>query len=327
MLASIGVNACAINNVNADARLLGSDLLPQVARIADAFRPWGVRVALAIDFGSPKAIGGLDTFDPLDPAVIAWWKSKTDEIYRAVPDFGGFVLKADSEGRVGPSTYGRTHADAANVVARALRPHGGIIFYRGFVYDHHMDWEDPKNDRARAAYDNFHDLDGAFDDNVIIQIKNGPIDFQVREPASPLFGALQKTREAIELQITQEYMGQARHVVFLVPMWKETLDFDMHVQDRVTPVKTVVAGRVFGRPGGFVGVSNLGMDANWYGSHLSQANLYAFGRLAWDADLTARRIVEEWTRLTFGGDAPVVRTIADMQLSSWHTYESYTGPL
>src|SRR5438093_49942 len=319
MLASLGINGCSINNVNADTRLLSSDLIPQVAQIAEAFRPWGVRVALAVDFGSPKSLGGLNTYDPLDPDVIAWWKSKADEIYRAIPDFGGFVLKADSEGRVGPSTYGRTHADAANVVARALKPHGGVIFYRGFVYDHHMDWENPKTDRARAAYDNFHELDGKFDDNVIIQVKNGPIDFQVREPASPLFGALDKTREAIELQITQEYFGQARHLVFLVPMWKETLDFDMRLRDRSTPVKKLV--------GGFVGVSNLGTDETWYGNHMSQANLYGFGRLAWNADLTSKQIAEEWTRLTFGDDPVVDKTIVDIQLSSWRTYENYTGPL
>src|SRR5262245_46615920 len=319
MLASLGINGCAINNVNADPRLLGSDFIPHVARIADALRPWGVQVALAIDFGSPKTIGGLDTFDPLDPAVIAWWKSKVDEIYRAVPDFGGFVLKADSEGRVGPSTYVRTHAEAANVVARPLKPHGGVIFYRGFVYDHHMDWTNLKNDRARAAYDNFHELDGKFDENVIIQIKNGPIDFQVREPASPLFGALDKTKEAIELQITQEYLGQARHLVYLVPMWKETLDFDMRVRGGRTPVKKSVSG--------FVGVSNVGLSDNWFGNHMSQANLYGFGRLAWNPDLSARQITEEWTRLTFGNDSKVVETVSGIQLTSWRTYENYTGPL
>src|ERR1700683_378539 len=238
MLASLGINGCAINNVNANPRVLAPDFIPQIARIADAFRPWGVQVAIAVDFGSPQSVGGLDTFDPLDPKVAAWWASKADEIYRAVPDLAGIVLKADSEGRVGPSTYGRTHADAANVVARALKPHGGLIFYRGFVYDHHMDWNNPKNDRARAAYDNFKDLDGKFDDNVIVQIKNGPIDFQVRGPASPLFGALEHTNQAIELQVTQEYFGQAHHTVFLVPMWKETLDFDMHAKPGViTPVK------------------------------------------------------------------------------------------
>ena len=251
LLASLGINGCSINNVNANPRILASDFIPQVARIAAAFRPWGIRVALSVDFGSPQTVGGLDTFDPLDARVAAWWKSKADEIYRAIPDLGGFVLKADSEGRVGPSAYGRTHADAANVVARALQPHGGLLFYRGFVYDHHMDWRNPKNDRARAAYDNFKELDGKFDDNVVIQIKNGPIDFQVREPASPLFGALEKTSQAIELQITQEYMGQARHTVFLVPMWKETLDFDMHAGPMApapTPVKALVAGKVFRRP-------------------------------------------------------------------------------
>jgi alpha-glucuronidase len=328
MLASLGINGCAINNVNANPQVLSSDLIPQVARIADAFRPWGVRVAIAIDFGSPQSVGKLNTYDPLDAAVIAWWKSKADEIYRAIPDFGGFVLKADSEGRVGPSTYGRTHADAANVVARALKPHGGLIFYRGFVYDHHMDWQNLKNDRGRAAYDNFRPLDGQFDENVIIQIKNGPIDFQVREPASPLFGGLEKTNEAIELQITQEYMGQARHTVFLVPMWKETLDFDMRVHDANTPVKAIASGRTFHRPaGGFVGVANLGSDDNWFDNHFSQANLYGFGRLAWDPDLSARQIAEEWTRLTFGDDPKVVETVTGIQLSSWRTYENYTGPL
>lgn len=230
MLASLGINGCAINNVNADRRILAPELISQVARIAEAFRPWGVRVIVSVDFGSPKTLGGLDTFDPLGRRVREWWKSKVDELYSAVPDLGGLVVKADSEGRVGPSAYRRTHADAANVVARALRPHGGLILYRGFVYDHHMDWRNLKNDRARAAYDNFHALDGQFDDNVVLQIKNGPIDFQVREPASPLIGALEKTNQVLELQITQEYMGQARHMVYLVPQWKETLDFDMHAR-------------------------------------------------------------------------------------------------
>lgn len=328
LLASVGINGCAINNVNADLRLLTPALLPDIARIADALRPWGVRVGIAVDFGSPKTIGGLDTFDPLDPRVAAWWKSKADEIYRAIPDFGSFVLKADSEGRAGPSTYGRTHADAANVVARALAPHGGLLFYRGFVYDPHMDWHDPKSDRARAAYDNFKPLDGQFDDNVIVQIKNGPIDFQVREPASPLFGALEKTNEAIELQITQEYMGQARHTVFLAPMWKETLDFDMQASGQGTPVKALAGGKTFHRPaGGFAGVANVGLDDDWFGNQLSQANLYAFGRLAWNPDLSAERIVDEWIRLTFNGRPAVLKTVASIQLTSWRTYENYTGPL
>ena len=319
MLASLGINGASINNVNVNPRILEPDFLPEIVRIADTLRPWGVRTVLSVDFGSPQKVGGLDTFDPLDPEVIAWWAAKTDEIYRAVPDLGGFIVKADSEGRVGPSVYARTHADAANVVARALKPHGGLIFYRGFVYDNKMDWRNLKNDRARAADDNFRALDGKFDNNVVIQIKNGPIDFQVREPVSPLFGTLAKTKEAIELQITQEYMGQARHAVFLVPMWKEALDFDLRVNDRAAPVKSQVSA--------IVGVSNAGMDNNWFGNHMSQANLYGFGRLAWNPDLSARQIAGEWTRLTFGNDPKVLQTIVDMQLSSWRTYENYTGPL
>ncbi len=318
MLASLGINACSINSVNANPRLLAPDFLPEVARIAAAFRPYGVQIAVSVDFGSPKSVGGLDTFDPLDPRVAAWWKGKIDELYRAVPDLAGVVMKADSEGRVGPSAVGRTHADAANVLARALKPHGGLIFYRGFVYDHHMDWRNLKNDRARAAYDNFRDLDGKFDDNVVVQIKHGPIDFQVREPTSPLFAALNKTNEAIELQITQEYFGQGRFTVFLVPMWKETLDFEMP-----SPVKALIARGT----GGYVGVSNAGLDDDWFGNQLSQANLYGFGRLAWNPDLTSKQIADEWTRLTFGPDPKVVNTISGIQTSSWRTYEDYTGPL
>ena len=328
LLASIGINGCAISNVNADPKILSVDFIPQIARIADALRPWGVQVALAVSFDSPKKIGGMDTFDPLDAKVTEWWKMTADGLYKAIPDIGGFVLKADSEGRLGPSAYGRSHADAANVVARALKPHNGLFFYRGFVYDNHMDWNNPKNDRARAAWDNFHALDGQFDDNVIIQIKNGPIDFQVREPASPLFGALEKTNQAIELQITQEYNGQARFLMYEVPLWKETLEFDMHAAAGPTPVKSLVAGKVFHqKTGGFVGVSNVGLDENWLGNHMSQANLYGYGRLAWNPDLTVKQITDEWTRQTFGTNPKVVDTIGAMQMSSWRTYENYTGPL
>lgn len=318
LLASLGINGCSINNVNADLRILHTGFLPEVARIAQALRPWGVRTVIAVDFGSPKSMGGLDTFDPVDPRVAAWWKTKIDEVYQAIPDLAGIVMKADSEGRVGPSAYGRTHADAANVVARALAPHHGLLFYRGFVYDHHMDWNNPKNDRARAAYDNFHALDGQFDDNVVLQIKHGPIDFQVREPVSPLFGALRKTKQAIELQITQEYFGQARHTVFIEPMWADALNFDLRVDGKPSPVKTLING--------FVGVANVGLDDNWLGNHLSQANLYGFGRLAWNPDLPSRKIVDEWTRLTFGSDPKVLAAIANIQLTSWRTYENYTGP-
>ena len=209
-----------------------------------------------------------------------------------------------------------------------LKPHGGVLFYRGFVYDHKMDWRDLKNDRATAAYDNFHKLDGLFEDNVIIQIKHGPIDFQVREPASPLFGGLEKSNQAIELQITQEYLGQQRHVCYTVPMWKEVLDFDMQARGAGTPVKDLVSGKTFDRPtGGFVGVSNVGRDANWLGHHLALANLYGFGRLAWNPDLSSREIADEWTRQTFGHDSRVVSTVLDILLRSWPIYESYTGPL
>ena len=319
LLASVGINGCAVNNVNADARAIAPEFVPQLARIADVFRPWGVALALSIDFSSPMKVGGLDTFDPLDPRVAAFWKSRVDDIYRAIPDFGGFVLKADSEGRLGPSAYGRTHADAANVVARAAAPHGGIVFYRGFVYDHLMDWHDLKLDRARAAVDNFKSLDGRFDSNVILQIKNGPIDFQVREPASPLFAALPATTKAIELQITQEYLGQQRHVVFLAPMWKDTLDFDMQLRGPGTPVSSLVSA--------YVGVSNVGRSANWLAHDLAMANVYGFGRLAWNPHISSTQIAHEWTRQTFGHDPRVTDTIDDILLRSWKTYERYTGNL
>jgi alpha-glucuronidase len=328
LLASIGINGCTINNVNAAPGILEPSFIVQVKRIADVFRPWGVQLSISVDLSSPKVVGGLDTFDPLDPRVGDWWRKKADAIYEQIPDLGGFVVKADSEGRSGPSAYGRTHADAANVIARALKPHGGVVFYRAFVYNHHLDWRDLKNDRARAAYDNFHPLDGKFDDNAIVQIKNGPIDFQVREPVSPLFAGLRNTNEAIELQITQEYTGQQKHLCFLVPMWKEVLDFDMRVDGTPARVKNLLSGRIFRRPiGGFAGVANVGMDTNWLGSSMAMANLYGFGRLAWNPDLSSEAIVDEWTRLTFGSDPAVVKTVADLQLRSWHVYENYTGPL
>ncbi len=328
LLASVGLNSCSVNNVNADTRFITAAYLPELARLAAAMRPWGVRLFVSVDFGSPRKIGGLDTFDPLDAHVADFWKQTVDKIYEAIPDFGGVVLKADSEGRLGPSAYGRSHADAANVIARALKPHGGILFYRGFVYDHHMDWRNVKNDRARAAYDNFHDLDGKFDDNVMVQIKYGPIDFQVREPVSPLFGGLEHTSESLELQITQEYTGQQRHVCFLVPMWKQVLDFDLHAGSDGTPVKALVSGRTFHRPlGAFVAVCNVGRDTNWLAHPLAMANLYGFGRLGWNPDLSSRQIADEWTRLTFGHDPRVVDTVVAVQLKSWSTYEKYTGPL
>ena len=327
LLASIGINGCSINNVNADPRLLRPDFLPQLVRVAEAFRPWGVRLAISVDLSSPMSAGGLKTFDPLDPQVKAWWQNTVDRIYRQIPDFAGFVIKADSEGRSGPSKYGRTAADAANVIAGALAPHHGVMLYRAFVYNHHLDWRDPKADRAKAAFDYFDPLDGKFLDNVVVQIKHGPIDFQVREPVSPLLGAMAHTNQAIELQVTQEYTGQQRHLVYLVPMWKEVLDFDLHV-DGLTPVKRVVSGQVWKRPlGGYAAVVNVGLDRYWLGHPLAMANLYGYGRLAWNPDLSGEQIAKEWARLTFGNDRRVLDTITRMLLPSWRMYENYTGPL
>jgi alpha-glucuronidase len=328
LLASVGINGCNVSNVNADIHILDPDFIPQLARIADAFRPYGVQLGVAVNVSMPKQLGGLDSFDPLAPEVADWWQQKFDEVYRRIPDFGGVVVKADSEGQLGPSVYGRSPADAANVIAKALKPHGGIVFYRAFVYNHHLDWKDVKADRARAAFDIFHPLDGRFDENVIVQIKYGPIDFQVREPASSLFGGLQHTNEAIELQITQEYTGQQRHTVYLAPLWKEVLDFNMWVNDQSSEVKEIVAGKSFHRPlGGYVGVANVGLSTNWLANHLAQANLYGFGRLAWDPNLTAREIAEEWTKLTFSNVPDVVQKVSRIQMQSWRAYENYTGPL
>lgn len=328
LLASLGINGCTVNNVNADPRMLTPEMIRNVARIADAFRPWGVRLSMAVPINAPQDVGGMGTFDPGDPEVAAWWKAKVDEIYAAIPDFGGLVVKADSEGQPGPSKYGRSPADAANMLAAALKPHGGIVLYRAFVYNHHLDWNDLKADRARAAYDIFHPLDGQFADNVIIQIKNGPIDFQVREPVSPLFAGLPKTNVAVELEVTQEYMGQGRLLVYLPTQWQTYLDFDLHAENRSTPLKQIVDGKTFHRPlGGYVGVANVGLDTDWMGNSLSMANLYGFGRLAWNPNTTAETIANDWTRLTFTNDQKVVSTISHMMLTSWPMYEDDTGPL
>ena len=332
LLSSVGINGCNINNVNADLDLLTTDHLKEFARIAEAFRPWGVKLALSVDLTSPQTVGGLPTFDPKDPTVIAWWQKKIDELYTLMPDFAGFTVKADSEGRKGPSQYGRSPADAANVLARALAPHHGVVLYRGFVYNNHLDWRDPKADRARAGVDNFVKYDGQFEPNVIIQIKEGPIDFQAREPVSPLFAALHHTNVAMEVQASQEYTGQQRHMVWLPSMWKWVLDTDLRAENRSTPVKEIVEGKSFPlpdgspRPGGFVSVTNVGLDANWMHHPMAMANLYGFGKLAWNPDQPLSSVIETWTRLTWGNDPEVVRTIDALQLGSWHTYESYTGP-
>jgi alpha-glucuronidase len=324
LLASVGINGCNVNNVNNAAPFLNAEMLKGLARIADAMRPWGVRLAISVDVASPQKIGGLKTYDPLDPAVQAWWKAKVDEIYRLIPDFAGFTVKADSEGQPGPASYGRTPADAANTLAAALEPHGGVVLYRAFVYNHHLDWNDPKADRARAAYDIFHPLDGKFASNVIVQIKEGPIDFQVREPVSPLFGGLPHTQKAMEVQITQEYLGQQRHLVYLGSKWQWVL----YQQNLLASAAREANPGASEGLTGMVGVACVGRDG-WLGSPLAMANLYAFGRLAWDPSIQMRaaKIAEEWTRQTISNDPDVVRVVDDMLLGSWRTYERYTGPL
>ena len=325
LLASVGINGCNVNNVNDAAPFLAPHMIKGLARIADAMRPWGVRLAISVDIASPQKVGGLKTFDPLDPDVKAWWTAKVNEIYQQIPYFAGVTVKADSEGQPGPASYGRSPADAANVLANALAPHGGVVLYRAFVYNNHLDYNDLKADRARAAADIFHPLDGQFAPNVIIQIKYGPIDFQAEEPVSPLFAGLHKTSEAMELQITQEYLGQQRHLVYLAPLWKEKLDFDLRAENRVTPVKEIIEGKTFNRSlGGMVGVSCVGRDG-WLGAPLAMANLYAFGRLAWDPDLSADEIAAEWTKQTIGTNPEVVATVDKMLMQSWQTYVHYTG--
>lgn len=337
LLSSVGINGCNVNNVNADLDLLTPDHIAEFARLAAAFRPWGVRLALSIDLTSPQTVGHLASFDPLDPSVIRWWQQTVDAIYQQIPDFGGFTVKADSEGRKGPSQYGRSPADAANVLARALAPHGGVVLYRGFVYNNHLDWHDLKADRARAGVDNFAKYDGQFEPNVIIQIKEGPIDFQAREPVSPLFARLPHTPMAIEVQASQEYTGQQRHMVWLPSMWQWVLQTDLHApgpqgEPRSTSVAEIVEGRAFpqanGKPrlGGFISVTNVGMDANWLHHPMAMANLYGFGKLAWNSRASLEGIIDTWTRLTWGNDPQVDHTIDAMQLASWRVYEGYTGP-
>lgn len=331
LLASVGVNALAINNVNVhrlETMLITEAYLPEVAGLAGIFRGYGIKLFLSVNYAAPLEIGGLSTADPLDPEVRRWWRHRAAEINRYIPDFGGFLVKADSENRPGPFTYGRDHADGANMLAEALEPYGGVVIWRCFVYNCKQDWRDRKTDRARAAYDHFMPLNGRFHENVILQVKNGPIDFQVREPVSPLLGAMPATNQMIEFQITQEYTGQQRHVCYLVPQWKEVLEFDTYLQGKGTPVRRIVDGSAHGnRYGGFAAVSNIGDDANWTGHLLAQANLYGYGRLAWNPELTAEEIAEEWIRLTFGDDERTVRTILGILLDSLSIYESYTAPL
>ncbi|WP_341716171.1 alpha-glucuronidase [Micromonospora sp. FIMYZ51] len=325
LLAACGINAVAVNNVNVhatEARLL-TERLDEVAEIADELRPYGIRLHLSVTFAAPVVLAGLPTADPLDEAVRAWWAQTTRRVYARIPDFGGYLVKADSEGQPGPFSYGRDHADGANVLAEALAPHGGVVHWRAFVYNHRQDWRDRSTDRARAAFDHFAPLDGQFRDNVIVQVKYGPIDFQPREPVSPVIAAMPGTRLAVEFQVTQEYTGQQRHVCYLAPWWSEVLRFTPWGEgDR--SVADVAAD--------LVAVSNVGDDRFWTGHPLAQANLYAFGRLAWDPRLDPETVLDEWIDLTFDptASADPVRlrtTLHQIMDDSWLTYERYTAPL
>jgi alpha-glucuronidase len=321
--ASVGINGAVINNVNADVRILTAEYLEKIAALANLWRPYGIRIYLSANFAAPVRLGGLPTADPLDPAVVDWWKAKAEEIYRLIPDFGGFLVKANSEGQPGPKDYGRTHAEGANMLADALAPHGGIVIWRAFVYDEGVD-----PDRVKRSYIEFTRLDGQFRPNALVQVKNGPIDFQPREPFHPLFGGMKQTPVLAELQATQEYLGQAKHLVYHGTMWKEFLDSDTFARGAGSTVGKVLEGAVHPyRITGMVSVVNPGLDTNWCGHHFSQANWYAFGRLAWNHQLSAEQIAEEWVRMTFTNDDPTVHTICDMMMSSWETYVSYTMPL
>ncbi|HEY8343680.1 MAG TPA: alpha-glucuronidase family glycosyl hydrolase [Bacillota bacterium] len=330
LLASIGINGIVVNNVNVsqeETRLIG-DRLPLVKTLAEIFRAYGIRVFLSINFAAPIQLAGLATADPLSAEVKAWWRQKAAEIYREIPDFGGFLVKADSEFRPGPFTSHRTQAEGANMLAEAVKDFGGLVLWRCFVYNCQQDWRDTLTDRAKAAYDHFKPLDGQFAENVVLQIKNGPMDFQVREPVSPLLGGMEETNQLLELQITQEYTGQQIHLCYLVPQWKEVLEFDTYARGPGSFVKKVVDGSLFQRKyNGIAGVANVGSAPNWTGHSLAQANLYGFGRLAWNPHLRVEEITEEWVRLTFGSERVVVETICRMLMSSWRIYENYTAPL
>jgi alpha-glucuronidase len=321
--ASVGINGAVINNVNADVRILTGEYLQKVAALADLWRPYGIRVYLSANFAAPIRLGGLPTADPLSPAVSDWWKAKAEEIYGLIPDFGGFLVKANSEGQPGPKDYDRTHAEGANMLADALAPHSGTVIWRAFVYD-----EDVDPDRAKRAYIEFTKLDGQFRPNAVVQVKNGPIDFQPREPFHPLFGGMKRTPVLAELQATQEYLGQAKHLVYHGTMWKEFLDSDTFAKGAGSTVGKVLEGAVHPYTvTGIVSVTNPGLDTNWCGHHFSQANWYAFGRLAWNHRLPAEQIAEEWVRMTFTNDDDTVDRIRDMMMSSWETFVSYTMPL
>jgi alpha-glucuronidase len=321
--ASIGINGTVLTNVNANATSLLPEYLAKAAALAGVFRPYGIRVYLTARFSAPIEIGGLKTADPLDPEVAAWWKRKAGEIYGLIPDFGGFLVKANSEGQPGPQDYGRTHAEGANMLADAVAPHGGVVMWRAFVYSNEV-----PEDRAKQAYNEFTPLDGRFRPNVLVQVKNGPIDFQPREPFHPLFGAMPRTPLMMELQVTKEYLGFATHLVYLAPLFEEVLRADTHAKGEGSTVAKVIDGTLHGYPlTGMAGVGNVGTDRNWCGSAFACANWYAFGRLAWDHERTSAEIADEWVRMTFTNDASFVRPATDMMLGSREAAVDYMTPL
>ena len=302
--ASVGINGTVLNNVNASPQALSAESLQKAKTIADQLRPFGIRVYLSINFASPIKLGGLKTADPLNTEVIGWWKDKVNEIYKMIPDFGGFLVKANSEGEPGPQDFGRTHADGANMLANALKPHNGVVMWRAFVY------KPQSSDRANQAYDEFMPLDGQFADNVIIQVKNGPIDFQPREPYSPLFTAMKKTPMMVEFQLTQEYLGAANHLVYLAPLWQEFFTF-------VKP----------GSIKAMAGVANIGDDTNWCGHHFAQANWYTFGRTAWNPSLSPKDIAEEWLTQTFTNQPQFIAAMSQVMMDSREACVNYMMPL
>ncbi|WP_034785430.1 alpha-glucuronidase [Eubacterium xylanophilum] len=331
LMASIGINAIVINNVNVhqnETYLITDRYLEIVRKYSDLFGKYGMKLFLSVNFAAPMELGNLEVSDPLDSDVCKWWEKAIAHVYEVIPEFGGFLVKADSEGRPGPFTYGRTHADGANMLARELKKYGGLVIWRCFVYNCGQDWRDTKTDRARAAYDHFMELDGTFDDNVILQIKNGPMDFQVREPVSPMFGGLKKTNMMLEVQIAQEYTGQQIDLCYLIPMWKEILEFDTFAEGEGSTVEKIVSGKAYGNKYcGMAGVINTGDDENWTGNELAAANLYGYGRLAMDPSLSAEDIAREWIRFSISKEDDIVDDVAKLLGGSWATYEKYNAPL
>ena len=321
--ASIGINGTVLTNVNSNALTLTKDYLVKAAALASVFRPYGLKVYLTPRFSAPIEIGKLKTADPLDPAVQEWWKQKVTEIYQYIPDFGGFLVKANSEGQPGPQNYGRTHADGANMLADAMAPHGGIVIWRAFVYSN----ETP-DDRFKQAYNEFKPLDGKFRKNVLVQVKNGPIDFQPREPFHPLFGAMPNTPLMMEYQLTQEYLGFATHLVYEAPLFKECLEADTYEKGKGSTVASVIDGTLENQAlSGMAGVANIGNDRNWCGHPFAQANWYALGRLAWNHGLSSAQIADEWIRQTFTNEPRFVEQVKTMMLTSRNTLVNYMTPL